>query len=128
MSDRIIFIEAGMLAGMEGFKPFGIPVRSPESMELLFKEYKSDPLAGYEILTLEMAALKMDISRLIFTRLCNKTREKVARVFVEGNAIIISGGSYLAEQQCYRCNNCHETTVPDQLAVAETAVRTTLQG
>lgn len=113
---------------MKGFRPFGIPWRSPESMELPYKEFESVSLAGYKILTLEMTALKMDMSRPIFTRLCNKTRKKVARGFVEGNAFIISDGSYLAEQQWYRCNNCHETMVSDQLAIAGTAAQTTLQG
>lgn len=128
MSDRIIFIEAEMLPGMKDFKPFGIPWRSPESMELPYKEYESVPLAGYKILTLEMAALKMEMSRPIFTPLCNKTRKNIALVFVEGKAFIIRDGSYLTEKKCCHCNNCHETMVTDQLAIAGTAAQTTLQG
>lgn len=99
---------------MEGFKPFGIPMRSLESIELLYEEYEAIRLADYEDMTQEMAAVKMNISRPTFTRLYDKARKKVARAFVEGKAIIISGGSYLTEQEWYRCNDCHETTVSDQ--------------
>ena len=57
---------------MEGFKPFGIPMRELEPVVLLFEEYEAIRLADYENLTQEEAAKKMDISRPTFTRVYDK--------------------------------------------------------
>jgi predicted DNA-binding protein (UPF0251 family) len=96
---------------MEGFKPFGIPMRELESVDLLFEEYEALRLADYENLTQEQAAKKMNISRPTFTRLYDKARKSIAKAFVEGKAIIIQGGTYIADDYWYRCENCHETMV-----------------
>jgi predicted DNA-binding protein (UPF0251 family) len=96
---------------MEGFKPFGIPMRELESVDLLFEEYEALRLADYENLIQEEAAKKMNISRPTFTRLYDKARKNIAKAFVEGKAIIIHGGTYVADDYWYRCGNCHETMV-----------------
>ena len=96
---------------MEGFKPFGIPMRELESVDLLFEEYEALRLADYEDLTQEEAAKKMNISRPTFTRLYDKARKCVAKAFVEGKAIIIRGGTYTTDDYWYRCEDCHETMV-----------------
>ena len=96
---------------MEGFKPFGIPMRELESVDLLFEEYEALRLADYEDLTQEEAAKKMNISRPTFTRLYDKARKNIAKAFVEGKAIIIRGGTYITEDYWYRCEDCHETIV-----------------
>lgn len=96
---------------MEGFKPFGIPMRELESVDLLYEEFESIRLADYENLTQEAAAVKMNISRPTFSRLYDKARKKIARAFVEGKAIIISGGNYHSEDYWYKCGDCYETTV-----------------
>lgn len=96
---------------MEGFKPFGIPMRELESVDLLFEEYEALRLADYEDLTQEEAAKKMNISRPTFTRLYDKARKCVAKAFVEGKAIIIKGGTYTTDNYWYRCEDCHETMV-----------------
>ena len=96
---------------MEGFKPFGIPMRELESVDLLFEEYESLRLADYENLTQEEAAEKMNISRPTFTRLYDKARKSIAKAFVEGKAIIIQGGTFVTDDYWYRCGNCHETMV-----------------
>lgn len=96
---------------MEGFKPFGVPMRDLESIVMPFEEYEALRLADYEDLTQEEAAKKMDISRPTFTRLYDKARKNVARAFVEGKAILISGGTFVSEEYWYRCNACHETIV-----------------
>ena len=44
---------------MEGFKPFGIPMRELGSVDLLFEEFEALRLADYENLTQEEAAVKM---------------------------------------------------------------------
>jgi len=96
---------------MEGFKPFGIPMRELESVNLLFEEYEALRLADYENLTQEEAAAKMNISRPTFTRLYDKARKSIAKAFVEGKAIIIQGGTYITDDYWYRCEDCHETMI-----------------
>lgn len=98
---------------MEGFKPFGIPMRDLDSIDLLYEEFEALRLADYEDLTQEEAAKKMNISRPTFTRLYAKARKNIAKAFVEGKAIIIRGGTYQTEDYWYRCDDCHETTVSD---------------
>lgn len=99
----------GMLPPMEGYKPFGVPMRELESVVLLFEEYESIRLADYENLTQEEAAEKMNISRPTFTRLYDKARKCIAKAFVEGKAIIIQGGTYVTDDYWYKCGDCNET-------------------
>jgi predicted DNA-binding protein (UPF0251 family) len=98
-----------MLPPMEGFKPFGVPMRELESVILLFEEFEAIRLADYENLTQEEAAAKMNISRPTFTRLYNKARKNISKAFVEGKAIIINGGNYITEDYWYKCDDCKET-------------------
>jgi predicted DNA-binding protein (UPF0251 family) len=94
---------------MEGFKPFGIPMRQLESITLLYEEYEAIRLADYEDLNQVDAAQKMNISRPTFTRLYDKARKKISKAFVEGKAIIIKGGTYETENYWYKCDDCKET-------------------
>ena len=96
---------------MEGFKPFGIPMRDLEPVILLFEEFEAIRLADYENLTQEEAAVKMNISRPTFTRLYDKARKSIARAFIEGKAIFIQGGTFITDDYWYRCYNCHETMI-----------------
>jgi predicted DNA-binding protein (UPF0251 family) len=98
-----------MLPPMEGFKPFGIPMRELESVVLLYEEFESIRLADYENLTQEEAAERMNISRPTFTRLYEKARKCIAKAFIEGKAIIIQGGTYVTDDYWYKCQDCHET-------------------
>lgn len=98
-----------MLPPMEGYKPFGIPMRELGSVVLLFEEFEAIRLSDYENLTQEEAAEKMNISRPTFTRIYDKARKSVAKAFVEGKAIIIQGGTYITEDYWYKCQDCHET-------------------
>ena len=100
-----------MLPPMEGYKPFGIPMRELESVILLFEEYEALRLADYEGLNQEEAAGKMNISRPTFTRLYEKARKSIAKAFVEGKAIIIRGGNYITDDYWYKCESCNETMV-----------------
>ncbi len=96
---------------MEGYKPFGVPMRELESVTLSVEEYEALRLADYEDLTHEEAAKSMEISRPTFTRLYDKARKNIAKAFAEGKAIIIQGGTFKSANYWYRCNCCHETTV-----------------
>lgn len=96
---------------MEGFKPFGIPIRELEPIVLLYEEFEAIRLADYENLTQEEAAAKMNISRPTFTRLYDKARKSIARAFVEGKAIFIQGGTYITDDYWYKCYDCFETMI-----------------
>ena len=99
---------------MEGYKPFGIPLRELESVDLLFEEYEALRLADYENMTQEEAAKIMNISRPTFTRLYDKARKNIAKAFVEGKAIIIRGGTYVTDNYWYKCGDCNKITVTDK--------------
>ncbi len=103
-----------MPPSMEGYKPFGIPLRELESVDLLFEEYEALRLADYENLTQEEAAKIMNISRPTFTRLYDKARKNIAKAFVEGKAIIIRGGTYITDNYWYKCSDCNKITVTDK--------------
>ena len=111
MPNRIRNRRIEMPPVMEGYKPFGVPMRELESVDLLYEEYEVLRLADYENLTQEEAAKKMDISRPTFTRLYDKARKNIAKAFVEGKTIIIHGGTYITDDYWYRCYNCHQTMV-----------------
>ncbi len=96
---------------MEGYKPFGVPMRELESVVMAIEEYEALRLADYENLTHEEAAKVMNISRPTFTRLYDKARKNVAKAFAEGKAILICGGTFVSADYWYRCNSCHETIV-----------------
>ena len=98
-----------MMPPMEGFKPFGIPMRELESVFIFYEEFEAIRLADYENLNQDEAAERMNISRPTFTRLYEKARKSVAKAFVEGKAIIIRGGTYITEDYWYKCQECHET-------------------
>ncbi len=114
MPNRRRFRRIKMPPSMEGFKPFGIPMRKLESVNLLFEEYEALRLADYENLNHEEAAKRMNISRPTFTRLYDKARKNIAKAFVEGKAIIIQGGTFITDDYWYRCEECHETMVTEQ--------------
>ena len=111
MPNRRRFRHIKMPPSMEGYKPFGIPLRELESVDLLFEEYEALRLADYENLTQEEAAKIMNISRPTFTRLYDKARKNIAKAFVEGKAIIIRGGTYVTDNYWYKCGDCNKITV-----------------
>ena len=111
MPNRKITRRITMPPSMEGFKPFGIPMRELDSVILLYEEFEAIRLADYENLTQEEAAVKMNISRPTFTRLYDKARKSIANAFVEGKAIIISGGTFVTDDYWYKCQSCNETMV-----------------
>jgi len=99
---------------MEGFKPFGIPMKDLEPVILLYEEYESMRLADYEGLNQVDAALKMNVSRPTFTRIYEKARQSIAKAFVEGKAIVIEGGDYHTDDFWYRCDQCMKLNISKQ--------------
>lgn len=96
---------------MEGFKPFGVPMRDLEPVVLLYEEFESVRLNDYENLTQEEAAARMNISRPTFTRIYEKARKNIAKAFVEGKAILIQGGNYITDDYWFRCHRCNEVMI-----------------
>ncbi len=111
MPNRRRFRRIMMPPSMEGFKPFGIPMRELESVVLLFEEYEAIRLTDYENLTQAQAARRMNVSRPTFTRIYEKARKNIAKAFVEGKAILIQGGHYITDDLWYRCCDCNEVMI-----------------
>jgi predicted DNA-binding protein (UPF0251 family) len=99
---------------MEGFKPFGIPMKDLEPVILLFEEYEAMRLADYEGLTQEEASIQMNVSRPTFTRIYAKARASISKAFVEGKAIFIEGGDYQTDDCWYRCEQCMKLNISTQ--------------
>ena len=100
-----------MPPSMEGFKPFGIPMRNLKSVVLLYEEFEAIRLTDYENLTQAQAARRMNISRPTFTRIYEKARKNIAEAFVEGKAILIQGGHYITDDFWFRCFDCNEVMI-----------------
>ncbi len=96
---------------MEGFKPFGVPMKDLEPVVLLYEEYEAIRLSDYENLNQEEAAERMEVSRPTFTRIYDRARKNVARAFVEGKAIFIQGGTYVTDDYWFRCQDCNEVMI-----------------
>jgi len=111
MSNRKRQRKVMMPPPMEGFKPFGMPMRNLEPAILLYEEFEALRLADYKGLNQEKAAVKMDISRLTFTRIYDNARKTIAKAFVAGKAIHIRGGTFTADDFWFRCCNCKETMI-----------------
>jgi len=111
MPNRRRFRKIMMPPPMEGFKPFGIPMKDLEPVVLLYEEFESVRLTDYEDLTQEEAASRMHISRPTFTRIYDKARKNIAKAFVEGKAILIQGGSYITDDYWFRCHRCKEVMI-----------------
>ena len=111
MPNRRRFRRVMMPPRMEGFKPFGIPMRNLGSVVLLFEEFEAIRLTDYENLTQAQAARRMNISRPTFTRIYERARKNIAEAFVEGKAILIHGGHYITDDFWYRCMDCNEVMI-----------------
>jgi uncharacterized protein len=98
----------GAPPAMEGFKPFGISCNKPEKVTLLFEEYEAIRLTDYEGMNQEQSATQMQVSRPTFTRIYEQARKTIAKAFVEGKSITITGGDARFEKQWYRCRKCHK--------------------
>ncbi len=91
---------------MEGFKPFGMPMKDILSVTLLFEEYEAIRLCDYEGLLHDEAAIRMRVSRPTFTRTYDRARKTIALALTEGLAIMIEGGNFRTEENWFRCRHC----------------------
>jgi len=93
---------------MKGYKPFGISRFELETVVLSFDEYETIRLLDYVGLTQEQASEQMNVSRPTLTRIYENARKSMAKAFVEGKMILISGGNVEFDRQWFRCRKCHK--------------------
>jgi len=111
MANRKRNRKVAMPPTMEGFKPFGVPMKNLEPVILLFEEYEAIRLIDYENLIQEEAAERMGVSRPTITRIYESARKNMATAFIEGKAILIQGGNFVSDDYWYRCNECKEVMI-----------------
>jgi len=86
------------------FKPRGIPLTELDSVNLSVEEVEAIKLVHYDRLMREDAAEKMGVSRRTLERELKAGLGKVADALLNGKAIEIKGGHYLAgDENVFRC-------------------------
>jgi predicted DNA-binding protein (UPF0251 family) len=89
------------------FKPAGVPSASLAEVTLGLDELEAIRLADLEGMYQEDAARVMNVSRQTFGRILAEAHAKVARALVEGNMLIIEGGTVeMAEGRQFFCSEC----------------------
>ena len=91
---------------MEGFMPYGMQKSHLEPVILKYEEFESLRLVDYDLLSQDIAAKQMNISRPTFTRIYNRALKTIAKAFVEGKSIEIEGGNFQFEHDWYKCKKC----------------------
>jgi predicted DNA-binding protein (UPF0251 family) len=93
---------------MEGFRPYGMLKCKISQVILKYEEFESIRLVDYDLLSQNLAASKMSISRPTFTRIYNRALKTIAKAFVEGKTIDIEGGNSQFEHEWFRCKKCYK--------------------
>lgn len=100
--------------GIKYFKPRGVPMWRLEDVSLTVDEFEAIRLKDLEGLEQTIAAESMHISQPTFHRVIDSARKKVADALINGKAIRIEGGDYMADPlrkfKCYVCG--HEWDEP----------------
>lgn len=107
------------LPNIEGFKPIGIPARHLKFLNLSIDEYESVKLTDYQGLNQEEAAEIMGVSRPTFTRIYESARKTIAKVLVEGKAMVISGGDVDFQEKVLSCKRCNRMFHHDTIKIHE---------
>ena len=93
------------------FKPQGKRQCTLEEIGLKLEELEAMRLKDVEGLSQEACAKEMEISRQTFQNILDEARRKVTLALVEGKAIRIGGGDYVAKKCTYQCPQCQNTYV-----------------
>ncbi len=88
------------------FKPVGIYGRDLNFVSLSIDAYEAFRLADYIGLSHEEAAQEMEISRSTFSRLIEEARKTIAKLIIEGNRLVVEGGSIHFRTNIIRCSQC----------------------
>lgn len=76
------------------FKPRGIPLAALQEVTLGMEEFEALRLSDAKGLTMEEAALLMNVSRHTYGRVLRRARQIVAEALVRGFALRIEGGHF----------------------------------
>lgn len=87
------------------FKPIATPLRTLEVVCLLLEELEAMKLVDYYGYKQEKAAEEMGVSRKTMWRDLKSGRKKVTEALIEGKALKIEGGSFIAMRK-FKCNQC----------------------
>ena len=74
------------------YKPAGVPARDLQWIQLTLDEFEAIRLIDGAGLDQDSAADRMGVSRPTVTRILASARSKIARVLVDGQALLIEGG------------------------------------
>ncbi|MBN1289152.1 MAG: DUF134 domain-containing protein [Actinobacteria bacterium] len=93
------------------FKPRGIPISELDEVTLSVEELEALKHADMNGFSQEETAERMGVSRATVQRVLTGARRKVARVLVEGMALGVSGGDYVAvgPERILGCASCGNT-------------------
>lgn len=92
--------------GFQAIYPKGKAKNSMDTVILHLEEYESIKLMDYELHSQEEAAKFMQVSRPTITRIYESARRKIAKAFIEGLPIEISGGHVEFDSNWMHCTNC----------------------
>jgi predicted DNA-binding protein (UPF0251 family) len=91
----------------KGYRPYGVNVKSKESVELLYEEYEALKLADYDLMHHQEASKLMGISRATFARIYESARRKMAKALVEAKSIRSVYGNAVLDKDWFVCSKCH---------------------
>ncbi len=77
-----------------------------EPIGITIDEFEAIRLRDYHDIQQKKSAEIMDVSQPTFHRILTSARKKIAKALIEGNTIIITGGSVITEKKIYKCNIC----------------------
>ena len=99
----------GTPPGVNYFKPRGIPLTELDTVKLKVEELEAMKLLYQDKMEREQAAKEMGVSRRTMERELKSGLSKVVDALVNGKAIEIKGGYYLADGETFfKCLNKHE--------------------
>ena len=88
------------------FKPIGVKRTNLQQVNLTLDEFEAFRLADHLGHSHAEAAEEMDISRSTFTRLIEKSRNKIADFIINGKLLSISGGIIHFRKNIILCKGC----------------------
>ena len=88
------------------FKPVGVPGKSLQEVQLALDEFEAMRLADYIGMSHEEAADEMGVSRSTFSRLIEKSRNKIAEFIFQGKMLTIDGGNIHFRRNIIQCSDC----------------------
>ena len=88
------------------YKPPRIPMKDLNQIVMTFEEFEAIRLFDYLKKDQNEAAELMTISQPTFSRTLNSARKKLAIAIVEGQALVLEGGTITIACFIYKCNRC----------------------